>query len=265
MLLAPPHWRTIDFISDLHLQESDVLTFGAWQSYMRSTRADAVFVLGDLFEVWVGDDAGSEGFESRCAQELQSTALRLPVFFMHGNRDFLVGPGFMTQCSATLLDDPTAISFGGQHWLLSHGDALCLADTEYQQFRKTVRSAAWQRDFLARPLAERKAIARDLRAQSAARKRSAPEYADVDEKAAADWLRHARATHMIHGHTHKPASHRLGDTLHRIVLSDWDVSANPPRAEVLRLSIKSTWADSPNLVLQPQPRVSIQRISPTQA
>ena len=273
-LVAPLSWRNIDFISDLHLQGSEPLTFEAWQSYMAGTRADAVFILGDLFEVWVGDDAavdnkggddkGGEsaqagGFERHCAAVLKAAAARIPVFFMHGNRDFLVGPAFMAQCHCTLLDDPTVLDFGGQRWLLSHGDALCLDDVDYLKFRAVVRSAAWQQDFLAKPLAERKAIARDLRLRSEAKKQSAATYADVDADAAIAWLREAGAAHMVHGHTHKPADHLLGPDLHRIVLSDWDMAAQPPRAQVLRLSLFAA-ANSPT-----NSGISICRIAPEYA
>lgn len=260
-MVASPAWQHVDFISDLHLQASEPLTFQAWQAYMGRTRADAVFILGDLFEVWVGDDAASAGmaggFERQCATALRTTAERIPVFFMRGNRDFLVGADFMAQCRCTLLDDPTVLDFAGQRWVLSHGDALCLADVDYLNFRANVRSTAWQQDFLARPLTERRAIARDLRARSEAKKQSATTYADVDDAAAHAWLREADACHMIHGHTHKPATHVLGPDLQRIVLSDWDMAAQPPRAEVLRLSRHGTDADTPG--------VQISRIAPESA
>ena len=229
--------KSVDFISDLHLQASEPATFSAWQRYMQSTPADAVFILGDLFEVWVGDDLLEErGFEVQCAQVIKQTAARVPTFFMHGNRDFLVGNDLMTACNTTLLADPTVLSFNHQRWLLSHGDALCLDDVDYMQFRQQVRSADWQQAFLAKPLAERQAIARDLRQQSEARKESGAEYADVDTNAARQWLQQAESATLIHGHTHKPAMHDMGDGLQRVVLSDWDAAATLPRAEVLRLS-----------------------------
>jgi UDP-2,3-diacylglucosamine hydrolase len=235
-LVAPAPWRTADFISDLHLQASDVATFDAWRAYMRGTPASAVFILGDLFDVWVGDDAAiPPGFEADCAAVLKATAGRVPVFFMHGNRDFLVGRAAMQSSGATLLDDPTVLTFLGQRWLLTHGDALCLDDTEYLAFRAQVRSPDWQRDFLAKPLAERRAIGRGLREQSEARKRSGAAYGDVDTNAACAWLQAADAQAMIHGHTHSPAEHALGNGLRRIVLSDWDASAVPPRLQVLRV------------------------------
>jgi UDP-2,3-diacylglucosamine hydrolase len=236
-LQAPAAWRTIDFISDLHLQAAESATFEAWQRYMEQTPADAIFILGDLFEVWVGDDAAAApGFAAECGEVLSATGRRAAVFFMAGNRDFLVGRPFLQSCGATLLADPSVLVFDGRRWLLTHGDALCLADTEYMEFRSQVRNAAWQQEFLAKPLAQRQAIARALRQQSEARKRSGVEYPDIDGPAAQEWLQAAGAQGLIHGHTHRPADHVLGPRGWRAVLSDWDVAAVPPRQQVLRLT-----------------------------
>jgi UDP-2,3-diacylglucosamine hydrolase len=249
--MAPPHWRTVDFISDLHLHAAEPATFAAWKHYMENSQADALFILGDLFEVWVGDDAVSgdpaalgTGFEDRCVQVLRQAALRLDVFFMHGNRDFLVGPRLLGLSNMSLLADPTVLMFPAlsqrptQRWLLSHGDALCIGDVDYIKFREQVRSEAWQSAFLAKPLAERQAVARELRRQSDEKKQTGIAYADVDATAARQWLQAANASTLIHGHTHRPAEHDLGGSggLKRVVLSDWDAQATPPRAEVLRLT-----------------------------
>jgi UDP-2,3-diacylglucosamine hydrolase len=241
-LTAPAAWRTVDFISDVHLQAGEAATFAAWQAHMQHTRADAVFILGDLFDVWVGDDAAvqdSGGFEAQCAQVLRQAGERLALFFMHGNRDFLVGPALMAHCRSTLLDDPSVLDFAGRRWLLSHGDALCLDDGDYMRFRAEVRSPDWQRAFLARPLAERQAIAQGLRRQSREqhemRRQSGTPFIDVNADAARAWLQAAHAPVLIHGHTHQPAVHALGDGLQRVVLSDWEADATPPRLEVLRL------------------------------
>lgn len=236
-LEAPENWRTADFLSDLHLQPAEPANVEAWLHYLDTTPADAVFLLGDLFEVWVGDDAADEvqGFERRCADALARVAARKAVFFMHGNRDFLVGADFLAQHGVTLLSDPTVLVFAGQRWLLSHGDALCLDDVDYLRFREQVRGASWQQDFLARPLAERRALARGLREQSEARRRNAADYGDVDAAAAQQWLGDAVAATLIHGHTHKPAEHALEGGRRRVVLSDWDASATPARGDVLRL------------------------------
>ncbi len=242
-LTAPAAWRTVDFISDIHLQASEPATFAAWQAYMAGTPADAVFILGDLFDVWVGDDVvdgDRSGFDAACAQVLQQAGERLALFVMHGNRDFLVGGALMTRCRSTLLDDPTLLDFAGQRWLLSHGDALCLDDLDYMRFREQVRSAAWQHAFLGKALDERQAIAQDLRRQSRAqhdrRRLSGETYIDVNADAARLWLQAAQAPVLIHGHTHQPATHELGGGLQRVVLSDWDAAATPPRLEVLRLT-----------------------------
>jgi UDP-2,3-diacylglucosamine hydrolase len=156
---------------------------------------------------------------------------------MHGNRDFLLGQVFARAAGLTLLADPTLLVFGGQRWLLSHGDALCLADHDYQEFRQQVRSPAWQQAFLAQPLAARQATARALRSQSEARKQSLTSYADLDQNATRAWLARNRARTLIHGHTHRPATHDLDDGLQRLVLSDWEPSAVAPRAEALRLCL----------------------------
>lgn len=238
-LIAPNHWRTVVCISDLHLQASEPATFAAWQRSMASCTADAIFILGDLFEVWVGDDAlqaDPAGFDAACVQVLFEAARQRPVFFMHGNRDFLVGRACLDACGVTFLPDPTVLQFAGQRWLLSHGDALCLDDVDYLQFRAVVRSPQWQQDFLAKPLAERQHIARGIRSQSESRKRSGAVYADVDANAAVAWLLAAQASTLVHGHTHRPARHDLGQGLQRWVMTDWDASAQPARGEWLRLS-----------------------------
>jgi UDP-2,3-diacylglucosamine hydrolase len=247
VVTADPSWRVVDFISDLHLQASDSVTFAVWQQYMQQTSADALFILGDLFEVWVGDDLmytrddPQAQFAARCQQVLQDAARRMRVYFLHGNRDFLLGANYAEHCGMHLLSDPSVLAFDGQRWLVSHGDALCLDDTEYQQFRCFVRSPTWQAEFLSKPLSERQQIARGLREDSDARKGSGASYADVDTPAACAWLRAAQASTLIHGHTHRPADHVMESStqspLRRLVLSDWDACAQPPRLEVLRLQM----------------------------
>jgi UDP-2,3-diacylglucosamine hydrolase len=236
---APAQWRSIDFISDLHLAVDTPLTFEAWAGYLRNTPADAIFILGDLFEAWVGDDARFEGFEARCAEVLTQAARRRSVSFLVGNRDFLVGAEMLNACGLTALADPCVLTAFGQRVLLTHGDELCLADTEYQQFRAMVRSDAWQAKFLAQPLQARQRFAREVRTQSEMRKKDLPspaDWADVDPGMAVDWLRRANTTTMIHGHTHRPATEPLGPACVRHVLSDWDLDHTPHRAEVLRFT-----------------------------
>ncbi len=235
---ASAEWRTIDFISDLHLAEDTPQTFDAFASYLRQTRADAVFILGDLFEVWVGDDARHEGFEAQCAEVLCEASTRCALGFMVGNRDFLVGADMLKACGVLALADPTVMLAFGERIMLTHGDALCMADVAYQRFRAVVRNPAWRRDFLARPLAERRRLARDVRDESERRKleQLAGRDADIDFATAVRWMHEAGTTVLIHGHTHRPGTDGLAPGFLRHVLSDWDLDQTdgPPRAEVLR-------------------------------
>lgn len=236
-LHAPAGWSTVDFLSDLHLHADEPGTADAFRAYLAATPADAVFILGDLFEAWVGDDAAAQpGFAADCADLLAGAASQRDVHFMAGNRDFLVGDALAARCGFTRIDDPTVLVFGGRRWLLSHGDLLCVDDTAYQQYRAQVHAPAWKSHFLAKPLVQREAMARQMREASRSHQRSLPTYADVDAPSACQWLREAAADTLIHGHTHHPAEHDLAPGLRRIVLSDWDLQAQPPRAQVLRLS-----------------------------
>jgi len=237
-LMAPAHWQVVDLISDLHLQSAEPLTFEAWCQFMATTPAQSVLMLGDVWEVWVGDDAvAHDPFLQQCAQVLRQTAQRTHVGFMPGNRDFLVGPSFLSECGVQALADPTVLTLGEQRIVISHGDALCLGDTDYQVFRQQVRSNAWQSTFLAKPLAERLALARAMRTQSESQKQGNTVYADADATLSQQWLQAAHATRLAHGHTHRPADHVLNaanGTL-RQVLSDWSLDHAPQRAQVLRL------------------------------
>lgn len=235
---APASWRAIDFLSDLHLGDDTPRTFDAFAAHLRHTPADAVFILGDLFEVWVGDDARFEGSEADCAAVLAEAASHRTVGFMVGNRDFLVGTEMLAACGVLLLADPMVLTAFGERVLLTHGDALCLSDLDYQRFRAQVRSAQWQRDFLAKSLAERRRIARDIREQSRQRKaaQATGEWIDVDAAAALHWMRHANTPTLVHGHTHMPRSEELAPGYVRHVLSDWDLdhAGAVARADVLR-------------------------------
>ncbi len=235
---ADPGWQRIEFISDLHLQESEAQTFDAWRRYLEATSADAVLILGDLFEAWVGDDARTSGFEARCTQVLREASARRRIAFMQGNRDFLLGAEMLRDGGVTALPDPTVLLAFGQRVLLSHGDALCIDDTAYQAFRQQVRSAAWQQDFLARTLEQRRALARQMRDASELHQRGrAPGmWSDVDPATALEWLGAAGSNTLVHGHTHRPASVPIAPGFERHVLSDWDLHATPPRAQVLELT-----------------------------
>lgn len=252
-LKVPADWQTMDFVADLHLQQDDA-NWQAFAAYLEQTPADAVFLLGDVLELWAGDDAlehPEQGFVRQLVQALKAASQTRALYFMHGNRDFLVGPAFCNAAGMGLLDDPCVLelsadpdarSDAAQRVLLSHGDALCIDDVAYMQFRQQVRNPAWQQMFLQQPLEQRLALARQLRQQSSQRKTAlgVEGYADVDASLAVQWLRDHGCTRLVHGHTHRPQDHVLPagpqePPLRRLVLSDWDLLASPPRAEALRL------------------------------
>jgi UDP-2,3-diacylglucosamine hydrolase len=235
-MLAPTEWRTIDFISDLHLSAAMPRTLQALATHLQATPADAVFLLGDLFELWVGDDARTRGFERDCMHLLAEAASRLQIAFMAGNRDFLVGAAMLRSSGMMGLPDPTLLVAWGQRILLSHGDALCLGDGPYQAFRSQVRSPEWQATFLARPLEDRLQIATQMRSASAGRRRfDGDDTIDIDASEAVHWLHAMGAAELVHGHTHRPGSEVLGPGFKRHVLSDWDLDT-ADRAQVLRLT-----------------------------
>jgi UDP-2,3-diacylglucosamine hydrolase len=234
---APKDWRAIDFISDLHLSPQLPRTLLAFERHLRSTTADAVFILGDLFEVWVGDDMRELAFERRCTQILADAACQRSMAFMVGNRDFLVSGAMLRDSGMLGLPDPTVLSAWGQRVLLTHGDSLCLSDTEYQVFRREVRGDRWRTDFLGRSLSERLAVAAEIRRRSQERQRydGNPD-ADIDPGTAVAWMHSMGTGEMVHGHTHRPGSQTLAPGFLRHVLSDWDLDGDTPRAEVLRLT-----------------------------
>lgn len=235
---APAHWEAVDIVSDLHLGDALPRTIDAWSDFLRRCDADALLILGDLFEVWVGDDAAASPTQAPLVAALAEAARRRPLFFMVGNRDFLVGEPLLRLSHMQGLSDPCCLELPwGERVLLTHGDALCLADEPYQAFRRMVRSHAWQREFLARPLAERQEIAAGIRRRSEERRRfDGQPGIDIDLPLAQRWLDGCGATTLVHGHTHRPGTSALGESRRRHVLSDWDLDdATNPRAEVLRL------------------------------
>jgi UDP-2,3-diacylglucosamine hydrolase len=174
-------------------------------------------------------------FEQRCAQALAECARHRPVFFLCGNRDFLIGPAFLAQTHVQALSDPCRIDSSAGALLLSHGDALCTDDHEYLAFRTQVRSSAWQSSFLSQSLPDRMAQARAMRAQSQARQQQMSNLPDVNPQACDQALLLHQAHTLIHGHTHRPGWHLLGEGRQRWVLSDWQAEGPQPRTEVLRL------------------------------
>ncbi len=217
------------FISDLHLCEDRPQISELFFRFLgeQASKADALYILGDLFELWVGDDQlDHDALSRQVAAALRTAATAgTKLFFMHGNRDFLVGERFAQESGLTLLADPTVILLEGERILLMHGDTLCTDDTAYQSFRQQVRDPAWQATLLAKPYAEREALARSIRSRSDVEKSMKAEtIMDVNAGAvAAAFTAHDCRT-LVHGHTHRPAKHEhlMGGTMAtRWVLPDW--------------------------------------------
>lgn len=219
------------FISDLHLEESRPDITEAFLAFVDTIArgTDRLYILGDFFEAWIGDD------ERTPLQEKIAGALRAlrdsgtEIFLMHGNRDFLIGQDFCDRAGASLLADPTVIDLYGTPSLLMHGDSLCTADVEYQKFRANMRNPNWQQMILQRPLEDRQQMARQLREISMAKNQGKEEFImDVTpEEVVKDMEAHG-VQRLIHGHTHRPAVHELtanGSPATRIVLGDWDTKA----------------------------------------
>lgn len=239
-LQAPPAWRRLAFVSDLHLGPDTPRTLAAFEALLGRLQADALFVLGDLFEAWVGDDALDLPYAQRVAQALSSSAQHRPQYFIAGNRDFLAGEAFAQACGLQRVDELLTLDAWGERYLVAHGDAQCLDDTAYQAFRTQVRQAAWQQAFAQRPLEERLAHAAQMRdaslASQAQQAQQGLPFADPDAAHCRSLLLTAGARLFIHGHTHRPGCFSLGDGLARLVLSDWDLDhGNAPRAECLYL------------------------------
>ncbi|RZT42531.1 UDP-2,3-diacylglucosamine diphosphatase [Cupriavidus agavae] len=234
-----PAW----FISDLHLTPGMPRTLDAFGRVLDDAvqHARALFILGDFFEFWIGDEETATPFAADVAAALRRVAeAGVPVFLMHGNRDFLLGRRFAAAAGATLLPDPTVIDCAGRRVVLSHGDMLCTDDERYMRFRRWTRRRWVQRLFLLLPLPARLRIAQRLRADSEAgrARRPAdappPTYGDATPAAVEALLADSTAGTLVHGHTHRPARHVHGAG-ERWVLTDWDLDGRHPRAAVLQL------------------------------
>jgi UDP-2,3-diacylglucosamine hydrolase len=215
------------FVSDVHLDASAPDAVEQFVDFIatRAAQAEALYVLGDLFEAWVGDDDREPAKLRVCAGLRALTARGTACFVLHGNRDFLIGSGFEAATGARVLPDPVITRIGGEDVLLTHGDALCTDDHAYQELRSIVREPLWQRRFLALPLAVRERIADRARAGSRAHtSRTVPYVMDVNAAAVEAAFRSTGVSTVIHGHTHRPAVHDLvvhGRAVRRIVLGAW--------------------------------------------
>lgn len=215
------------FVSDLHLDAAHPAAIVQFEALLAGPArdADALYILGDLFETWVGDDDDDPERARVCAALLALSRTGVACHVCRGNRDFLLAAGFERRTGCRLLGDPTVVDLYGQRVLLTHGDALCTADTAYQRLRSVVRSAAWQRRFLRLPLPTRRLLADAARAGSRAHTGMvATEIMDASETAVADVLRACQVRTLIHGHTHRPGVHEFqldGLPAQRIVLGAW--------------------------------------------
>ncbi|MFL6675769.1 MAG: UDP-2,3-diacylglucosamine diphosphatase [Massilia sp.] len=220
------------FVSDLHLQESHPRTAEAFFRFLaeRAFHADKLYLLGDIFEYWAGDDDLDTPFHQRVIGALRALSeAGVALYWLAGNRDFLVGAGFARAAGLTLLAEPHLIEVGGQRVVLVHGDAECTGDIKYMEFRAQVRQPAWQQQFLALPLAQRKAIIAGLREGSReAHTTKSYEMMDVTPQAISELFEATAADVVIHGHTHRPALHEAGGK-RRYVLPDWELDAEPQR------------------------------------
>lgn len=224
------------FVSDLHLQEAMPQTLAAFAAFLQrhALAARQLYLLGDLFEYWPGDDDLDAPFNRQVVDAVRAVAdAGVSVSWISGNRDFLVGEEFARRAGLTLLPDPFVTTIAGRRIVLAHGDAQCTDDQDYMTFRTQVRQPAWQQAFLSQPLAERKRIIEGVRMQSREAQRSKPaEIMDVNDAAIAALFDASGVQTMIHGHTHRPARHEYpgkhGPRL-RFVLPDWDMDGAEPR------------------------------------
>ena len=214
-------------ISDLHLEPARPEIGEQFLAFLAgpAREADALYILGDLFEAWIGDDDPSPYYAGMKSAIRELSDSGVPVYFMHGNRDFMIGDAFAAEAGATLLGDPHAIELHGEKVLLSHGDALCTDDVEYQQVRTMTRNPDWKAMIMAKSIDERIAFALQAREQSMARHGTMDEeITDVNHGAVEQAIREHGADILLHGHTHRPAVHpfHVDDRpVHRIVLGDW--------------------------------------------
>ncbi|WP_114662260.1 UDP-2,3-diacylglucosamine diphosphatase [Polynucleobacter necessarius] len=245
-----PHHTSALLISDIHLTPSMPLTAQRFFDFCEKdvSQVEAVFILGDLFEYWIGDAAAAHSpFTREVRRALASLSSKTKTYYMHGNRDFLIGPAFLKKTGIMPLADPSLVNLGGQQYLLSHGDALCTADAGYQVFRRWTRKRWIQKSFLRLPLSWRRGIANHLRSNSQAQyqHRASTSHhrnvikTNVTQDACAAALKTFDCDQLIHGHTHLPAHHQESfgaQKWQRWVLSDWDLDRHEsarPRANAL--------------------------------
>lgn len=229
------------FISDLHLQASLPKTTQAFFDFL-STQAihtQQLYLLGDIFEYWAGDDDMANPYHQSIVQAIRAISDRgIAVYWIAGNRDFLVGQDFAKAANLTILDDPYVLQYQAHQFILSHGDALCTDDKAYMAFRQQVRNPAWQAQFLSMPLAQRKAMIENVRQTSQnSNMQKTAEIMDVNADAVKALFDQTQVNTLIHGHTHRPALHHLDNQRLRYVLPDWEYDVTPPRGGWMSLTL----------------------------
>ena len=211
------------FISDIHLSEDNPHLTNAFKLFLNESKKTCthLFILGDLFEIWIGDDDDNLFIQDIKKALIDFTSDGPETFFMHGNRDFLVSENFAKETDVTILPDPYTLEINNQKVILSHGDFLCTDDKDYIDFRNQVRDKDWQNNFLKKTLEERKQIAATLRADSKkATSKKSNEITDINNQSVEDFINEHQPDLFIHGHTHRPNIHDVGSSK-RIVLGDW--------------------------------------------
>ncbi len=212
------------FISDIHLSENNPHLTNAFKTFLNESKESCthLFILGDLFEIWIGDDDDSLFIQDIKKALIDFTSDGPETFLIHGNRDFLIGEAFANEVSITVLPDPYTLDINGMKTILSHGDFLCTDDVDYIEFRDKVRSEKWQKDFLSKSIDERNEIAKSLRADSAdATSTKSLDVTDVNDESTNNFLKENKPDIFIHGHTHRPKIYDY-DISKRVVLGDWD-------------------------------------------
>lgn len=235
------------FVSDLHLDPSRPAATELFGRFLdgEARNADALYILGDLFEAWVGDDDPSPAGAGVAARIRALADSGVPVFFIRGNRDFLLGEEYAKRSGMAILPDPAVVMLQGEPTLILHGDLLCTDDTAYQQVRAQTRDPRWQEQFLSQPLDARLAFAVQARTASKARygelvaSGQSETITDVAPEAVQEWFRRYGVRRMIHGHTHRPAIHDEGDGNTRIVLGDWYEQGSVLRVDATGIDLAS--------------------------
>ena len=216
---------SIAFISDLHLEPVDNNRLHSFIDFLAEApkKYKSLYIIGDLFEYWVGDDDPHPINKLIQNKIKDAHGQGLSIFFIHGNRDFLLGSQFEKNTGLRIIDDMTVIKDSGISLMIAHGDSFCIDDVEYQDLKKSLRSEEWKKDFLQRPIAERIAFANDLRAKSAeSNSNKAENIMDVNQSYVAEVIEKHKIDFLIHGHTHRPAIHKLDNGSSRVVLGSWE-------------------------------------------